>query len=178
MLPSRLTTLKPWIAGLLPAVLLTCLPQHLQAAETTPPATAQRVPWTSSAVTGSPSPPLPWVAERVFPELTFTHCLDLTFIPGTDRLLVVEQAGRILSFPNRNDVAAADLAANLAEEIPGVKQVYALAFHPDFLQNRYCYVCCIKEAEDRKGGGPKRWRTEKEDRKGVRRTEKVSGTFA
>lgn len=103
----------------------------------------KRVAWTSSRIIGSPEVPLPYVTERAFPALKFTNCLDLTNAPGSDRLFVVEQAGKIFSFPNTPGVAAADLVIDLAKTIPGV-QVYALAFHPDFAKNRYCYVCYIK----------------------------------
>lgn len=104
----------------------------------------KRVPWTTSRITGSPEPPLPYISERVFPSLKFTNCLDLIKMPGSDRLLVIEQAGKIFSFPNRPDVEAVDLVADLGKEIEGVQQVYSLAFHPNFEQNRYCYVCYIK----------------------------------
>jgi glucose/arabinose dehydrogenase len=103
----------------------------------------QRVAWTTSRISGSPEPPLPYVTERAFPSLQFNMCLDLTTAPGSERLFVVEQAGKILSFPNKSEVAAADLVVDFAKEIPGVKQVYSLAFHPDFQRNRYCYVCYI-----------------------------------
>ena len=103
----------------------------------------KRVAWTSSRIIGSPEVPLPYVTERAFPAIKFTNCLDLTKAPGSDRLFVVEQGGKIFSFPNASDVAVADLMIDLAKTIPGV-QVYALAFHPDFAKNRYCYVCYIK----------------------------------
>ena len=104
----------------------------------------QRVAWTSSRIVGSPDPPLPYVAEQVFPALKFDECVDITSAPGSDRLFVVEHGGKILSFPNRPDVRGADLVADLAKAIPGVKETYALAFHPEFEKNRYCYVCYIK----------------------------------
>lgn len=107
----------------------------------------KRVPWTTSRIKGSPEPALPYVTERVFPELTFNHCLDMVVAPGSNRLFVVEQAGKIFSFPNDPGVKSADLVVDLAKEIPGVGQVYALAFHPDFERNRYCYVCYIRGAE-------------------------------
>ncbi|MFN0052124.1 MAG: PQQ-dependent sugar dehydrogenase [Planctomycetales bacterium] len=103
----------------------------------------QRPPWTTSQVKGTPEPPLPFITQRAFPLLKFNQCLDLVAAPGSDRLFVVEQTGKIFSFPNRPDVATADLVVDLAKEIPGVQQVYALAFHPDFVRNRYCYVCYI-----------------------------------
>ncbi len=106
-----------------------------------------RSPWTTSRISGSPEPPLPFVTERVFPSLQFNHCLDITSAPGSDRLFVVEQAGKVFSFPNQPDVQAADLVVDFAKQLPGVQAVYALAFHPDFARNRYCYVCYIKAAD-------------------------------
>ncbi|MDA1049462.1 MAG: PQQ-dependent sugar dehydrogenase [Planctomycetota bacterium] len=106
----------------------------------------KRVAWTTSRITGSPELPLPYVTERVFPALKFNQCLDITTAPGSDRLFVVEQSGKIFSFPNEPDVAAADSVVDLAKDIAGVQAVYALAFHPDFQTNRYCYVCYIKAA--------------------------------
>ncbi len=108
---------------------------------------AKRVAWTTSGITGSPDPPLPYVTERVFPSLKFNQCLDITTAPGNERLFVVEQSGKIFSFPNKPDVAVADLVVDFAKEIPGVQQVYSLTFHPNFKRNRYCYVCYITAAD-------------------------------
>lgn len=104
----------------------------------------QRPAWTASRITGSPDAPLAYVTERAFPSLKFNNCLDITTAPGSNRLFIVEQAGKIFSFPCKPDVVSADLVVDLAKEIDGVKQVYAIAFHPDFQINRYCYVCYIK----------------------------------
>ncbi len=112
-----------------------------------PPAGVQkRAAWTTSRISGSPEPPLPYITERVFPVLKFNQCLDIASPPGSDRLFVVEQSGKVFSFPNKADVAAADLVIDFAKEIPGLKQVYAIAFHPNFAQKQYCYVCYILEA--------------------------------
>lgn len=105
-----------------------------------------RIPWTTSRISGSPDPPLPFVTERAFPALKFNQCLDITAAPGSDRLFVVEQSGKVFSFPNEPDVQAADLVVDFAREIPGVQAVYSIAFHPDFARNRYCYVCYILAA--------------------------------
>jgi uncharacterized repeat protein (TIGR03806 family) len=107
----------------------------------------KRVSWTSSRIVGSPDPPLPFVTEQVFRALKFNQCLEITAAPGSNRLFIVEQSGKIFSFLNKPDVKSADLAVDLAKSIPGVEQVYALAFHPDFMRNRYCYVCYIKAAD-------------------------------
>ena len=79
-------------------------PQRTEAAGPRDGSIAKRAPWTSSRITGSPEPPLPYTTERVFPALTFNQCLDITTAPGSNRLFVVEQSGKIFSFPVRPDV--------------------------------------------------------------------------
>ncbi len=104
---------------------------------------SQRIPWTTSRITGSPEPPKPYLVERVFPELTFENPVELTPAPGSDRLFVLELRGKIYSFPNRNDVDKADLVVDLHESIDKAGNFYGLEFHPDFANNRYCYVCYV-----------------------------------
>ena len=70
---------------------------------------APRPPWTSNRVIGSPNPPAPYTVERLFPKLAFTNPVDIAVLPGSERLLVLEQAGKLLSFPNRPDVDRTDL---------------------------------------------------------------------
>ena len=122
-----------------------CLSLSSSAADTPPAGIQQRVPWTTSRVLGTPDPPLPFITEPVFPALKFDQCLDVTSAPGSDRLFVVQQHGKIYSFPVHANVESADLVIDLANEIKGVQQVYALAFHPKFAENRYCFVCYIKD---------------------------------
>ena len=64
----------------------------------------KRVVWTTSRIMGSPEPPLPYVTERAFPALKFNQCLDIVSAPGSGRLYVVEQSGKILSFPNQSEL--------------------------------------------------------------------------
>src|SRR5690606_33872724 len=118
----------------------------------------KRPAWTTSRIQGSPEPPPPYTTERAFPKLQFQYCVDLVSAPGVDRLFLVEQYGKIFSFPNRDDVEKADLVVDLRKEVPGVQQVYALAFHPQFEQNRYCYICYIKQPEDPNGTHVARFR--------------------
>ena len=114
----------------------------------------KRVPWTTSRVKGSPEAPLPYVSERVFPKLKFSSPVDIVNARGMDRLFVVEQYGSIHSFRNDPAVEKPDLFFDVKKELrglekvpeaKGVREVYALAFHPDFAKNRYCYVCYILE---------------------------------
>jgi uncharacterized repeat protein (TIGR03806 family) len=113
-----------------------------------PPAVGidQRTPWTTSRITGSPDPPLPYTTELAFPSLKFNQCLDMARLPGSNRFLIAEQSGKIFSFPDAEDVQQADLVVDLAKEIEGLRSVYAITFHPDFQRNRYCYICYIRDA--------------------------------
>lgn len=125
-----------------------------------PPA---RKAWIASRVSGSPDPPLPYITERAFPSLKFNQCLDLVAMPGSNRLFVVEQSGKIFSFPDQPDVATADLVIDFAKAIPGVEQVYSIAFHSNFQQNRYCFVCYILAADQPEGTHVSRFVVSKTD---------------
>lgn len=116
----------------------------------------KRIPWTASHITGSPEPPLPYRAERIFPKLSFKNPLLLTRAPGTERLFVAEQAGKLYSFPNNQACAKAELFLDLTTEVhswdasgkvKGVGNVYGLCFHPQFAKNRYCYICYVLDSK-------------------------------
>ena len=80
--------------------------------------------------------------------------------PGTDRLFVAEQSGRIYSIPNDRECRKADLFldANLLvqrlnasfKEVDQVAfvAIYGLTFHPDFAANRRCFVCYVVRYKD------------------------------
>jgi putative heme-binding domain-containing protein len=113
------------------------------------PTLAPRKPWITSRIVGSPEPPPPFRTVQVFPKVRLNHPLLLTRAPGTDRLFVGEQDGRLYSIANRPD-ATAEPFLDLTKELrtlqqhpgaKGVEAVYGLTFHPKFAENRYCYVC-------------------------------------
>ena len=101
---------------------------------------AERVPWTSSRIHGSPEPPLPYRVERAFPKLTFTNPLDAATIPGTDRLVIAEQHGKLFSVPNDDACENADLFADLKQFDPEAVECFAFTFHPRFAENRFAFV--------------------------------------
>lgn len=159
-MPTRSPLRQIAVLWAAPFLLLAASP----AAQAGPPSTEGKRPaWTTSRIQGSPEPPLPYVTERVFPGLSFSGCLDITPAPGTDRLFVVEQGGKIYSFQPQPDVKSADLAVDLARAIPGIQQTYALAFHPQFEKNRYCYVCYIKAPDQPDGTHIARFRVSPTD---------------
>ena len=100
---------------------------------------AGRVPWTASRVVGTPEPPPPYAIEPVFPALRFDKPTDLVPIPGTRRMLVAEEKGRITSFECRPDVDSADPLLDLSA-VPGIDHVFSVTFHPRFADNRFMYV--------------------------------------
>lgn len=146
-------------ALLLSACLLPCL---LHAADK-PFGLARRVPWTTSRITGSPDPPPPYRTEPVFPKQKFTNPVILTSAPGTDRLFVVELKGKIFSFSPRTSGKAAQLVTDLGPAIKDFNQVYGLAFHPRFADNRFCYIAYVKQADLENGTVVSRFRVSKTD---------------
>src|SRR5260370_466572 len=107
----------------------------------------QRIPWTTSRVTGSPEPPLPYRTERLFPKLKFVEPLELVALPGSDRWLIIEHAGKIYSFPNDEACESPNLFADLKQLNPEVTESYSLAFHPQFARNRQVYIWYILKPE-------------------------------
>ena len=126
---------------------------------TTPRAAAitPRVPWTTPHVTGSPEPPPPFVAARAFPGVELKNPVCLVAAPGLDRWFAGELGGRIVSFRDAAD-AEPELAIDLPAELKTIDLLpapvafhvfYALAFHPKFTENRFCYVCyLLRDGED------------------------------
>ena len=61
---------------------------------------AARVPWMDSKFRGTPEPPPAYKLERVFPNLTFTNPVELTWAPELDRFMMVELGTKIHLFEN------------------------------------------------------------------------------
>src|SRR5262245_59862989 len=138
-----LTLGSMFVAGLFTAVISWGVEPVQQAANSV------RVPWTTSRVVGSPDTPPPYKVVRAFPNLKFEKPLLMARCPGSDRLFVGEQAGRLYWFVNKPD-ANADLFLDLKNELTtiqqlpharGVEALYGLVFHPEFEKNRQCFVC-------------------------------------
>lgn len=119
---------------------------------------ATRVPWIESRIVGSPEPPLPLVLERLYSQLEFDKPVSIHPLPGSQRLVVCEQGGKIYSFDRTTDPTTADLLADFNAQRPPLCEIatdastridlYSLAFHPDFARNRRVVVCYVVQ-----GGG-------------------------
>lgn len=111
---------------------------------------ADRVPWTSGKVTGSPEPPPPYAAKHVFTAAKFHHPLLISPMPGSDLLFVGEQDGKIFTLnpkqPDAKPELFVDLKANWQKLAPHPNArefefVYGLVFHTEYEKNRTCFVC-------------------------------------
>lgn len=103
---------------------------------------ADRIPWTSSKVFGSPEPPLPYVAERVMHEHTVINTTELDFIPGTRWALILTQNGRMLAF-NRNTPETLHTIADFGAWKGKQTEAYSIEFHPNWKSNRLAYISIL-----------------------------------
>jgi putative heme-binding domain-containing protein len=129
----------PSLTAFLPLLLAALLPTTLHSAD-------QRVPWANSGFHGTPEPPLPFRVERAFPKLTFDQPLEAATIPGTNRMVVIELAGRLRSFPYDDAAEKTDLFGDMKTFDPEVSQCYSIAFHPHFSENRLAYVWILLDS--------------------------------
>jgi uncharacterized repeat protein (TIGR03806 family) len=111
----------------------------------------KRVPWTTSRVRGSPEPPSPYRTEYAFPKLKFDEPLDITSVPGSERLFVTERYGRVFSFPITPEPDHADLLLDLNKVLgrttPKTMAAYGFAAHPQFARNGFVYVTYVIDLE-------------------------------
>ncbi|MDA1016862.1 MAG: PQQ-dependent sugar dehydrogenase, partial [Planctomycetota bacterium] len=140
------------IACRLVLIVLLSLPMFFPStsAEERPFGIEKRIAWTTSNVKGSPEPPPPYGSERAFPELSFSQPIALTRLPESDRLVVVELNGRVLSFHDQADTTA-EVMIELAKELPQCSRVYGIAFHPRFKTSREVFICYITDGNSEFG---------------------------
>ena len=81
--------------------------------------------------------------QNAFPNLSFSDPVFVTHSnDGTNRIFVIEQAGRIKVFPNSQSVSSAKEFLNITDRVNsgGEMGLLGLAFHPDYQTNGYFYV--------------------------------------
>ncbi|MCG8600752.1 MAG: PQQ-dependent sugar dehydrogenase [Verrucomicrobiales bacterium] len=102
----------------------------------------ERVPWSTSQVTGSPLPPRPYSAEAVWPHLTFSKACDIARLPSRNLLFLTEQMGKIWMLPDDLSVENPQkkLFADFKESHDPFNSSFSICFHPDFEKNREVFV--------------------------------------
>ncbi len=97
----------------------------------------------NSTANRQPGGPVTYSVEPAFPSLTFTYPVDLEASPDrTNRLFVVEQAGRIVVFVNTPTAQSAKVFLDIRAKVRsgGEMGLLGLAFHPQYTTNGYLYV--------------------------------------
>ncbi|WP_161604358.1 PQQ-dependent sugar dehydrogenase [Roseiconus nitratireducens] len=112
----------------------------LLVAATARTADADRTPWTSSRVTGTPDLPRDYRVRRVFPKLQFTAPVELMMLGGTGRMAVLESSGRLHTFEIDGDPDSADLAGELRTHVDKFQSALGFGVHPQFDQNRQVFL--------------------------------------
>jgi uncharacterized repeat protein (TIGR03806 family) len=118
---------------------------------TPPPAAAEPAATATPAATAgqfafplSPASPTALRAVPAFPSLSFDRPVFLTAAPhDPDHLYVVEQAGRVLRFDNRPDVATTQVVLDIRERVRtqhNEEGLLGLAFDPAFANGGHVYV--------------------------------------
>ncbi|MBT5170598.1 MAG: hypothetical protein HOI15_11050 [Opitutales bacterium] len=102
----------------------------------------EREGWTTSRIKGAPETPPPYVAETVWPHITFNQPLDITLLESAGSLFVTERFGKIWQLPAdlESQPEAARLIVDMKGHIPNLNRLLGLAFHPDFASNRRFYL--------------------------------------
>jgi glucose/arabinose dehydrogenase len=89
------------------------------------------------------SAPLAMQAVDAYPKLKFDAPVDYTYAnDGTNRVFVVEQAGRVKVFENNSATASTATYLDIRNKVAygGEMGLLGLAFHPKFKENGYFYV--------------------------------------
>jgi uncharacterized repeat protein (TIGR03806 family) len=117
----------------------------------------RRVPWTTSRVQGSPEPPSPYWHQPAFPHVKFDNPLDMAQVPGTKRLAVAQQNGKVFTFENNPET-------NAKHQLLALKSnIYGLAFHPKYAENGYVFVATIRNFDKPDGSQVVRFKVKQTD---------------
>lgn len=104
-----------------------------------PSTAAERVPWTTSRIVGSPEPPSPYVVKRVWQQSRIQNATELDFLPGSNWALILDQRGRLHGI-DRTQSGAPQLIADLSIAVGREGEAYSLEFHPGFATNHFVYA--------------------------------------
>ena len=110
--------------------------------ETSPAATGE--PGLTLPPEPKPAPLLAMEVERAFPNLAFRHLTNLAQPDdGQDHILVTEQKGRILVFPNVQQAKGAAVFLDITDRVnegSNEEGLLGLAFDPNYSDSGYLYV--------------------------------------
>jgi putative heme-binding domain-containing protein len=117
---------------------------------------AERVPWTTSRVIGSPEKPPKYKLERRFSGLQFTNAVDFAYSRDLKRWLLAEQGGKVYTFDAEGK--GLQLAADFLPLQSREGSFFAITFDPDFKSNSFLYVCYAQKSDLPDGSKVSRFR--------------------
>jgi uncharacterized repeat protein (TIGR03806 family) len=101
----------------------------------------ERVPMTTSKVTGFPDGPMPYQVQRVYPNMKMIYPEITHLIPGTDQLLVITLPGGGYAGATKIYRMTDDPKANSWNPwLDSNDVVYQMEFHPKWAENGYVFV--------------------------------------
>jgi glucose/arabinose dehydrogenase len=130
-----------WVAAWLPIVCIRIALNLAEAADEQPFGIDHRILWTTSRVTGSPDPPLPYTVEKTFTNINWKAPIFVIPEPDTDWLLVVQQGGekekpsKILRLRDDPDADRVETFLEVSNRL-----VYSVVFHPGYRTNGYLFM--------------------------------------
>lgn len=83
-----------------------------------------------------------YTLTSAYPNLSFSAAILAAPVPGENRLVVIEQGGRVLAFEDDASTTSSRLIMDISSQIifAGEQGLLGFAFDPDFVNNRYIYV--------------------------------------
>lgn len=101
---------------------------------------AERVPWLTSKVEGSPEPPARYRAERLFSQHTFNAPVDLQPIPGEAAYLLLQQDGKLIRFGSDPNAQGTHVVLDIRSHHQPFDNALGFALHPKFASNRQIFI--------------------------------------
>ncbi|QEG20478.1 PQQ-dependent sugar dehydrogenase [Mariniblastus fucicola] len=117
----------------------------------------ERVQWTTSKLKGTPDPPMPFATERIYESVELTRPTHMTRVPETDRWIVTQQNGKLLSF-NRSGDPDVQPVVDLKQVEGWHFAAFGIAFHPEFPEQPWCYVTYRDQPKSETGAKLSRFR--------------------
>ena len=100
-----------------------------------------RTPWTSSRLLGSPDPPRPYIATKMFADIQWDRPIYVKAEPDGQHLFVIEQGGeenrptKLFRIVDRADATEKTLLLTVPRRL-----VYGMEFHPNYEENGFIYL--------------------------------------
>ena len=124
--------------------------------------------WNNARLWGQPEAPPPFQPKRVYQGVLLKQPVGMARTPSSNRLFVYERRGRLYSFVDSPAARAGakiepDLCLDIRDIGEETREIYGVAFAPDFETSRDVYICYISKPDDENGTQVSRFKMSRED---------------